>query len=146
MAEALLREQICNKLGSEDAIRVVSAGVAAGTGMSASPQAIEVMGKRGLDLTSHSSQPLDESVIRVADLILTMTQGHRSAILAAWPEVQDRVFSLRRDGGDISDPIGMPLDVYEKCAEQIDDELAKWVDNLGDDFFPRSQSNSEGSE
>jgi protein-tyrosine phosphatase len=146
MAEALLREHLCKKLGSEDAVRVISAGVAAGLGMGASPQAIEVMGDRGLDLTGHSSRPLDESVIRVADLVLTMTEGHRAAILAAWPEMQDRVFLLRRDGGDITDPVGMPLEVYERCAQQIDEELAKWVDNLGDDFFPCSQPSSEGSE
>ncbi len=146
MAEALLREHLSKKLGSEDAVRVISAGVAAGVGMGASPQAIEVMGDRGLDLTGHSSRPLDESVIRVADLVLTMTEGHRAAILAAWPEMQDRVFLLRRDGGDVTDPVGMPLEVYERCAAQIDQELAKWVDNLGDDFFPCSQPSSEGSE
>ncbi len=75
-----------------------------------------------------------------------MTGGHRAAILAAWPEMQDRVFPLRRDGGDITDPIGMPLEVYQRCAEQIDEELSKWVDNLGDDFFPCSQPTSEGSD
>lgn len=143
MAEALLREHLNKKFGSEDAVRVISAGVAAGSGMGASPQAIEVMGKRGLDLTGHASRPLDESVIRVADLVLTMTQGHRAAILAAWPEMQDRVFPLRQDGGDISDPVGMPVEVYERCANQIDEELAKWVDNLGDDFFPSFEPESE---
>ena len=144
MAEVLLRERLTKKLGSEDAVRVISAGVAAGSGMGASPQAIEVMGQRGLDLTGHSSRLLDESVIRVADLVLTMTQGHRAAILAAWPELQDRVFPLCRDGGDIGDPVGMPVEVYERCAQQIDEELAKWVDNLGDDFYPQFHPDSEG--
>ena len=144
MAEALLREHIAKKFGSEDAVRVVSAGVAAGVGMGASPQAIEVMGGRGLDLTGHSSRPLDDSVIRVADLVLTMTEGHRAAILAAWPEMHDRVFPMRRDGGDISDPVGMPVEVYERCAAQIDDELSKWLDNLGEDFFPSSKPDNEG--
>ena len=78
------------------------------------------MGKRGLDLTGHSSRSLDEEVVNVADLVLTMTRGHRAAILAAWPEMQDRVHTLRRDGGDIADPVGMPVEIYEACAEQID--------------------------
>ena len=73
-----------------------------------------------------------------------MTAGHRAAILAAWPEMHDRVFTLRRDGGDISDPVGMPVEIYQSCAEQIDEELAKWLEQLGDDFFPVSDSESKG--
>lgn len=142
MAETLLREKVREKFGTEDVIRVLSAGVAAGIGSGASPQSVEVMGERGLDLTGHSSQQLDDSLINVADLILTMTRGHQSAILAAWPNLHDRVFTLRRDGGDISDPVGMPVEVYQQCAEQIDQELTKWLDELGDAFLPQN-ANSE---
>ena len=81
--------------------------------------------------------------MNVADLVLTMTRGHRAAILAAWPNMQDRVHTLRRDGGDISDPVGMPVEVYESCAEQIDRELASWIESLDDDFFPATDSNPE---
>ncbi|QDT03210.1 Threonylcarbamoyl-AMP synthase [Rubripirellula lacrimiformis] len=140
MAETLLRDQLAKKLGCEDAVRVLSAGVAASTGSGATPQAIEVMGRRGLDLTGHSSRPLDDSVMGVADLVLTMTRGHRAAILAAWPGLHDRVFTLRRDGGDIADPVGMPVDVYEGCADQISSELSAWIEALDDDFFPDSDS------
>lgn len=142
MAETLLREQLRQKLGSEDAVRVLSAGVAAGQGSGAMPQAIEAMGKRGLDLTGHSSRVLDDEVMNVADLVLTMTRGHRAAILAAWPDMQDRVHTLRLDGGDIADPVGMPVEVYEACAEQVDRELAAWLDTLESDFFPAA-SNDE---
>ena len=143
MAETLLREQIRQQLGSEDQVRVLSAGVAAGVGSGASPQAVEVMGSRGLDLTGHSSRPLDDAVMNVADLILTMTRGHRAAILAAWPNMEDRVHTLRRDGGDITDPVGMPVEVYQSCSEQIDQELAAWLEALGDDFFPVNASSNE---
>ncbi|TWU21658.1 Low molecular weight protein-tyrosine-phosphatase YwlE [Novipirellula galeiformis] len=136
MAETLLREQLNKRTGCDDAVRVISAGVAASNGAGASPQAVAVMGSRGLDLTGHSSRPLDESVVNVADLILTMTRGHRAAILAAWPDMHERVFTLRRDGGDISDPVGLAVEVYEACADQINDELGKWLDSLGEDFFP----------
>ncbi len=143
MAETLLREQLRRKMGSEDAVRVLSAGLAAMVGGGASPQAIEVMGRRGLDLTGHSSRPLDDSVMNVADLVLTMTAGHRSAILAAWPEMHDRVHTLRRDGGDISDPVGMPVEIYQACADQINTELAAWLESLDKDFFPVTTSNDD---
>ncbi len=140
MAEALLKEQLRLKFGNDDAVQVLSAGVAAGQGSMASPQAVQVMEDRGLDLTGHSSRPLDDAVMNVADLVLTMTRGHQAAILAAWPDMHDRVFTLRRDGGDISDPIGMSAEVYEACAAQIDTELSAWVEALNDDFFPVTAS------
>lgn len=143
MAETLLREQLRKRFGREDLVRVVSAGIAAGEGCGASPHAIEVMGRRGLDLTGHSSRPLDESIVNVADLILTMTRGHREAILAAWPDLHKRVFTVRRDEADISDPVGMPIEAYYACADQIEAELAKWVETLDDDFFPQSTSDPE---
>ncbi|TWU43805.1 Low molecular weight protein-tyrosine-phosphatase YwlE [Novipirellula aureliae] len=140
MAETIMREQLRKRTGCEDAVRVLSAGVAASAGSGASPHAVAVMGKRGLDLTGHSSRPLDESVMNVADLVLTMTRGHRAAILAAWPEMHDRIFTLRRDGGDISDPVGMDIEVYRACADQIEEELGKWLDSLDDDFFPKNEN------
>ena len=143
MAETLLREQLRKKLGREDAVRVLSAGMAAAAGSGAAPQAVEVMGRLGMDLTGHCSRALDHSVMNVADLVLTMTRGHRDAILAAWPDMHDRVFTLRRDEGDVTDPVGMPLEVYQACAEQMDVELAKWVEALDESFFPHSTSNDD---
>ena len=137
MAETLMRESLRKRLGREDAVRVLSSGVAASTGGSASPQSIEVMGERKLDLTGHASQPLGEEIMNVADLVLTMTRSHRAAIVAAWPEMHDRVFTLRHDGGDISDPIGMPVDAYRQCADQMELELNNWLERLEDDFFPQ---------
>ncbi|MBB3209537.1 protein-tyrosine phosphatase [Rhodopirellula rubra] len=138
MAETLLRDLLHRRFGREDVARVLSAGVAAQRGSGASPQSVEVMGRRGLDLTGHCSQPLDDPLMSMADLVLTLTRRHRDAILAAWPNRKDRIFTLRRDGGDVSDPVGMPVDVYEQCADQIRDELEKWLDALDDDFFPKT--------
>lgn len=135
MAEVLLRDKLSQMDGRGDKIEVVSAGVAAGNGSPASPQAIDVMKAKGLDLENHSSRMLDDHLVASADLILTMTRGHRAAILAAWPDLHDRVHTLRRDGGDVTDPVGMPIEVYQQCAEQIDQELSAWLQHLGDDFF-----------
>ncbi|MCD0460300.1 Sua5/YciO/YrdC/YwlC family protein [Roseiconus lacunae] len=146
MAETLLRELLRQKLGREDAVRVLSAGVAASVGACAAPQGIEVMGERNLDLTGHASQPLGDEIMNVADLVLTMTRNHRAAILAAWPEMHDRVFTLRHDGGDIADPVGMPVDAYRQCADQMENELTVWLDKLGDDFFPKAADSSHPTE
>jgi protein-tyrosine phosphatase len=88
------------------------------------------MNERGLDLSQHFSQPFSDQLARQADLILTMTQGHRLAILSQWPDLASRTFVVRRDQGDISDPIGGPHSIYEKCANQINEQLSPWVQEL----------------
>ena len=130
MAEVLLRKRLSDLFGREDAVGVVSAGIAAYQGDQASGQAVEVMSQRGLDLTSHCSQPMTEQLLRLADVVLTMTRGHRDAILAKFPDAADRVHTLRLDGGDIADPVGAPLEVYQQCADQIDAQLALWIERL----------------
>ncbi|MCI0357207.1 MAG: hypothetical protein L0211_01820, partial [Planctomycetaceae bacterium] len=62
--------------------------------------------------------------------ILTMTRSHRDAILTHWPEAEPRTHVLSRSRTDVADPIGGPIDLYRRCAEQIDDYLAAWVDEL----------------
>lgn len=130
MAEVLLRKRLLEATGKEDAVDVVSAGLAAFQGDEASGQAVEAMQQRGLDLSAHRSRRMTEQILDTADVILTMTRGHRDAILSQFPEAADRVHTLRVDGGDIADPVGSPLEVYQHCADQIDEQLGIWVERL----------------
>ena len=136
MAEALMRRRFAEKVGcSADELEsrglmILSAGVSAMAGGKATAEAIEVMTERGVDLSPHESQPLGERLVRFADLILTMTQGHREAIVSRWPEAAHRTRILCSDQGDVADPIGGPLQAYRRCAEQIDQELAGWLAEL----------------
>jgi tRNA threonylcarbamoyl adenosine modification protein (Sua5/YciO/YrdC/YwlC family) len=136
MAEVLLKKQIADRLGcsideiDQHGVVVASAGVAAMAGGRPSSEAVQVMNERGLDLSQHFSQPFSDQLARQADLILTMTQGHRLAILSQWPDLASRTFVVRRDQGDISDPIGGPHSIYEKCANQINEQLSPWVQEL----------------
>lgn len=133
MAEAMLRKRLAEKLGKvpdklEDAgVLVLSAGIAAAPGGRAATEAISIMNERGLDLSLHESQPLSDRLVRYADLIITMTRGHREAIVNHWPEAASRTHVISRNRGDVADPIGGPADMYRKCAEQIDAYLAEWV-------------------
>ena len=136
MAELLLKKRIAEELGcgidelDGQGIEVASAGIAAMAGGRPSIEAVKVLNERGLDLSGHLSQPLTERLARHADLILTMTNGHRHEIVSQWPDLANRTLVLSRDQGDISDPIGGPLNIYEKCANQIDEQLAGWVEEL----------------
>jgi len=145
MAELLMRRQVAGALNcsleelEQRGVLVASAGIAAMSGGQASPQAVQVLGKQGLDLREHESQPLTNRLAQCADVILTMTRGHREAIVAHWPQLATRTHVLRRDGGDVSDPIGGTEQLYQQCAQQIDENLEQWVPELDLTSLPRIQ-------
>jgi tRNA threonylcarbamoyl adenosine modification protein (Sua5/YciO/YrdC/YwlC family) len=136
MAEMLLKKRLAERLGckiselDDRGVVVMSAGTTAQAGGRSAPEAVETLKARGLDLSQHESQPLSERIVRFADVIIAMTRGHRQAILEAWPEAEPRVHLMSRGCGDVADPIGGPLELYRKCAEQLDAYLADWVDEL----------------
>jgi tRNA threonylcarbamoyl adenosine modification protein (Sua5/YciO/YrdC/YwlC family) len=136
MAEALLKKRIAERLQcsveelDDRGVVVMSAGVSAAPGGRAAAEAVQTMRERGLDLSQHESQPLSERVVRFADAILTMTRGHRETILAQWPEAERRVHLISHGRGEVSDPIGGPLEMYRRCADQLDAYLETWMDEL----------------
>ena len=136
MAKMLLRRMVAERLQCEieelddRGCVITSAGLAAMMGGGASPEAIQVMAQRGLDLAAHETHPLTDQLVRHADRIYTMTESHRQAILAHWPEAGGRTWLLCRDGSSILDPIGGPLEEYEHCASQIEAELRPRLDEL----------------
>lgn len=136
MAERILAGKLAARLKCSIAelpdrgVVVESAGLAAMPGAPGAAEAIEVLGQWKLDLSNHQSQPVTDQLVRNADLILAMTRSHRAALLERWPEAASRVFLVRHDRGDVSDPIGGPLEVYRRCAEQLDAELTKWAEQI----------------
>jgi len=136
MAEAMLKKRFADRLRckvqelDDRGIVIMSAGISAAPGSRSAPEAIQAMQEQGLDLTHHESQPLSERIVRFADLILTMTRGHRDTILEHFPDAEPRVHLISRGRGDVADPIGGPLDLYRRCAEQLDSFLQEWAAEL----------------
>jgi tRNA threonylcarbamoyl adenosine modification protein (Sua5/YciO/YrdC/YwlC family) len=136
MAEGICRKLIAERMNcttdelQDRGVVVLSAGIAAGLGSAASPEAVTVLQQWGIDLSGHESQPVTEQLIRHADVIWTMTRSHRQAILEHWPEVSGRAQTLSLDQRDVADPIGGPVEYYRKCAEQIKTELGQRIADL----------------
>lgn len=136
MAAALMQRRLADRLGvpidqlEEQGVLVMSAGIAAMSGGRASDEAVRLLKERGLDLSSHESQPLSDRLVQFADVIFTMTRAHREAILSQWPDAAPRTFLLGDAQGDVSDPMGGTIDVYRRCAEQLDGFLKPWVEKL----------------
>ncbi|TWT99417.1 Threonylcarbamoyl-AMP synthase [Botrimarina colliarenosi] len=126
LAEVVMRRRLAEGLGvAEDelessGVMIASAGIAAAVGSPASPETAEVLRQQGMSADGHAAQQLTEHLVRQADLLIAMTPSHVESILSLWPEAAGRVKLVDASGGAISDPIGGPLEVYQRCAEQIE--------------------------
>ena len=132
MAEALLNEMLRQR-GLEHKYSVASCGALAGKGERASKNAIKVMARRSIDLTTHRAKQISDDLLE-ADLILTMTRGHEQYVLNLYPETHGRVFTLDEYiggiGDDISDPFGGDEEIYNRVAEEISSKLEILLDKL----------------
>ena len=132
MAQALA-EALFAEAGLQ--IVVTSAGVGAGSGQSASANAVLAMLDGGLCLKSHRSQPTTRELLKSAALVLTMTRGHLSHVLAMCPEVKAFTLGEYAGGGqDVSDPFGGNEEVYRKCAAQLRKLLESCMSKFREDF------------
>ena len=146
LAEVFLKKRLAERLDcsidqlEERGIVVSSAGIAAMPGAPVSAESAAVARDRGLDLHDHAAQPMTERLLRDADMLFTMTAGHRQALVSHWPSVAERTHLVCPDGRDVSDPIGGSREVYEHCANQIDAALVQRVAELNlDSLCPRSK-------
>ena len=136
MAELLCREMFARAAGCEideledRGVVVMSAGISAMLGGSASSAAVEPCRNCDLDLNGHETQPLTEPLVRHADVIYAMTRSHREAIVAQWPAAAERTRLLSADGGDIADPVGGAVECYRRCAAKIRAELKIQIDEM----------------
>ena len=122
MAEALLLGYL-NRSGLDpEQWRVESAGTWAQDGNPASRNSAEVMKERGLDLSQHSSKIITANLMAEFNLILVMEANHKEALKFEFPALADRIFMLSEMVGEklsVEDPIGLDLNAYRKCADEI---------------------------
>ena len=127
MAEYLLR----HRLGDRQDVAVGSAGVFAAEGMPASPEAVQALDEKGIDLTPHRSRMLAPDLAEAATHILVMTERHRQEVVRIYPAAAGRVRLLRSFGTgevrDIADPIGLPLSVYRRVRDEIDAAISDLI-------------------
>jgi len=133
MAVALAAREL-EKAGIKD-ITVWSAGTCTVPGLPASKHAVAAMEEMGIDIKNHRSASLDEKMLEESDLILTMTENQRQAMLAFTPAARKKVFTLAEyavgdTGMDIADPYGGDLDMYRRSAGQIAGLVARAINKL----------------
>ena len=127
MAEGLFR-RLWKDIGEPYPIDIASAGVSAISGFPASREAVEVMARRGIDISCHRSRSVEFEDIQKADLVITMTRGHKAVLALGYPELAHKVFTLSEmisdeDLGDVPDPFGQDLEMYEYTAYLLEGKL-----------------------
>jgi protein arginine phosphatase len=128
MAEAILKSK--NIAGLE----VKSAGIFAATGSDASAHAKQVLLENEI-LHNHQSSLLRGEDVEWADLILTMTGSHKSAILGNFPESAAKLFTLKEFAGeiplqDVADPYGGTLAMYRETFRELEELIEQVIEKL----------------
>ncbi len=122
LAEAMLKA-LMHVHGSAGAAEVASAGTGTYSGIPATREAQSVAAEMGLDLSGHSSRPVDADMVSKNDLILAMEGFHRDFILRNFPAAAGKIFTLGEFAGtgeEIPDPYGGGLQLYRACARKLD--------------------------
>lgn len=96
-------------------IGVLSAGTHARTGDPAAEPSQRMAEDRGLDLSEHRSQPVTESLVREAGLVVTMSERHRDRCAPLAAGAGSYVFTLRELGRLLR-----AADLHEAPAEVTD--------------------------
>jgi protein-tyrosine phosphatase len=91
-----LAEWILRRLAAERglAIEVQSAGIFASPGAAMSNYSSHILRERGID-HSFGSQRVSEQLMNWADLVLTMTAGHKHELLLRHPNAAGKLFTLK---------------------------------------------------
>lgn len=133
MAEGLLKKAL-KELGKDD-VRVGSAGVNAVDGLPPMRETVEVMKREGIDVSGFKSKALTDEDIMNFGLILVMATHHMHDIVRMVPLAASKTHLLRQYGlnddatagedPDIQDPIGKPVEVYERILGVIKEEAKR---------------------
>lgn len=124
MAEAILASKRL------PGIEVRSAGVFAFDGADLSPQAGHVLADNQIDF-QHKATLLQAEDVDWADLILTMTESHKTFIHQQFPHAADKVHTLKEYVGeeskDVADPFGGSVSVYEETFAELKQLIEKLI-------------------
>lgn len=117
MAEAILRSKKIEN------VSIRSAGINTIDGIPIAENAKMLIEDAGMPYTATSKAVTAEN-IEWADYIITMTVAHKYALLAQFPEVHDKVYTLKgfknpNLDSDVQDPYGGSLAVYERTFVEL---------------------------
>lgn len=136
MAEGLLKKKLFPKFGTK--VKIQSAGTLGINGNPATLHAITAAREKGVDISNHVSQGVNDQIIANADIVFTMADHHKEFLDRYYPRYKENFFLLKAfhqkakkmKNLSIKDPIGEGLRTYRQVISQIDEELERILPQL----------------
>ena len=115
-------------------VEVRSAGIYALEGGDMSENSKSVLEAHQISM-DHYSKLVSKDDLQWADLILTMTNTHKELVLQLYPEVKEKIFTLKEytapyTSKDISDPFGGDYHQYEQTFLELKQYITILKDKL----------------
>ena len=133
IAEVLFRQWLQRQSVSGD-WRVLSCGTWAHDGSSVASHVLQSLLDMGIDLVQHRSRSVTADLLADADLVLCMTQSHKEALHAEFPQFAGRISLL-------SEMVGQTYDVQDvenfATAQYVcvANELARIIEDAGESIL-----------
>ncbi|MGC6455073.1 MAG: low molecular weight protein arginine phosphatase [Coraliomargaritaceae bacterium] len=134
MAEKLLQHALAAEEAPLNGLQVVSAGIAADYGSTASQNSVKALDRFNLDLSDHKSQPLTDELLDRAFAVFGMTQSHLDVLHAFFAnsdsDVRIHLFrEFMKTGAteEIPDPYGASLQAYQACLDSMVEAIPSLV-------------------
>lgn len=129
MAHGLM-EKIIRGQGRDD-IEVLSAGISVLFGIGPTQETLDLLKEEGIDMSGYRSRPINEDMLKSADLILAMEDIHQKRILELFPQAKMRLYLLKEfarmsdNDTNIVDPIARGKEFYRDTFFKIKEAVQK---------------------
>lgn len=140
ICRSAMAEGMMKKLAKDNDLKldICSCGIYAEDGDYATYNAIEASEYYDVDIKKHRATNIRNSKIKEMDLILCATESHKQSVVYMYPELKEKIYTMKeyakidKNGQDmdIKDPWGYDINVYQKCAKEIEECLTKIIEML----------------
>lgn len=129
-----MAEYLANKLFAYENLPFVarSAGFME-SGVPISTNSLITLRDHSIDASKHFSTLIDDNLIRSSWRIVTMTEQHRNQLMIDYPNAIHKIVTLAEfsdENGDVHDPYGLNLQVYQKTYAQIEKRVLTMIHKL----------------
>jgi protein-tyrosine phosphatase len=120
LVEAIIADYL-ERSALKDKVIVSSGGISAQSGKPAHQYATQIAHELGLSLEGHTTRQVDRHLLDKSDLVLCVTDAHKSLLLHNFEGLLRKCFTLAEcvSSDDIGDPYGQGIDAYRKIAADV---------------------------
>lgn len=143
MAEFLFKKMVASAVKDNpekkdmlENLEITSAGIAPMPGLNTAPGTVKALRAEGIEASGHRAKRLTPEDVKEAGLILVMEERQKREVLriARSPEEgKDKILALNEiagTGGDIFDPFGHSIEIYNECMNLIKAALQKLLNKI----------------